>query len=319
MRRKKKTQKSRGEQFDRAEIIVPLNEELTAQERTDAAVRLSEVVTRVATYVICHMLVGGRELLNDERISIAHAFLQRVTSTHMCNHKLTAEGLVYQYRDQAITLHEAYKTMTLTRTVYEHLAMYYFLYEHPKNDEERDIVWKYWQINSKKNLMDIGANAEDEGSEDQQRLVGEVERLRQDILSSPIGRQCHKKLDEWTKIGSSPINGSIEFVEENGKVEVRRLPYGQAWKYLFKDEEMDLLYRHLSMHCHPVFNGLVQYQTQASTDQGNECIPLYLSTCFVAYLCRLFLKLIPDGDAIVKQEFGAKERFVFGTLARMGC
>ncbi len=259
-----------------------------AQRRTETAIRLSERIVEVATYVICRTLVDYQDLLSDERMSVAHAFLQRVTTTHLCNQKLTKEGIVFQYKGEPFELHEEYKTMTLTRSVYEHLAMFYFLFEHPKSVEEREIVWKYWQINSKKNLLEDG----------------EIEALRKDILTTKLGKACHKKLDEWTRVGTHPVIGSIEFVGNGDKHDVKRLNYSQAWKYLFDDEEMESFYRHLSMHCHPVYDGLLQYQDQGLSDQGYDGIPLYLSSCFLAHLCRLFLKMIPDGDKLLKSEFG---------------
>ncbi|MBR2149827.1 MAG: hypothetical protein IJ902_00375 [Prevotella sp.] len=237
-------------------VKAPLKEDLKPEERTEVTTQLSEMVIRVATHVICHTLVDYAGLLSDERISIAHAFLQRVTSTQMCNHKLTAEGLVYQYKGQEFELHEEYKTMTLTRTVYEHLVVFYFLFEYPKTGEEFISMWKYWKR-----------------------------------------------------------TGQIELAKENGKRE--RLSYSKAWKYLFANEELSLLYSHLSMHCHPVYSGLKQYQSQSPDDEGNDWVPLYLSSCFVAYLCRLFLKLIPHGDEVVKKGFSMREQAVFYALSNI--
>lgn len=223
--------------------MAPFNEELTPQKRTEAAIELSELVIKIVTHVICHTIVDYQELLSDERLSVAHAFLQRVSTTHMCNHKLTTEGLVYHYQGQTFQLHEEYKTMALTRSVYEHLAMFYFLYEHPKTQEERDTAWKNWQ----EDIKDIAFN--------------------------------------------------------------------QAWKYLFKNKEMALLYRHLSMHCHPVYKGLLLYQSQSASDQGEDAIPLHLSSSFLAYLCQLFLKLVPQGSEMLQQDFSRRELFLFNALA----
>ncbi len=257
----RKTTKTDNTRLNTGKSIVraPFDETLPAEVRTQACIELSEIVTRMVTYVICHTIVNNQELFKDERMSIAHAFLQRMTSTHMCNHKLTTEGIVYKVGGEEFQLHEEYKTMTLTRTVYEHLAMFYFLYEHPKSTEERDIVWKSWQTNGKINLLEY---------------------------------------------------------DEEGKGEVKQVSYSQAWKYLFDSKDMALLYRHLSMHCHPVYQGLVQYQSQSVQDQGEDAIPLYLSSCFLAYMCRLFLKLLPEGGQILKGEFEQRELYVFERLSQ---
>ena len=240
-------------------VLAPLNEQLPPQERMATVIGLSELMMRIATYVICYALVECQELLKEERLSIAHALMQRVMTTHLCNHKLTKEGLVYEYKGEPFELHEEYKTMTLTRSVYEHLVMYYFLFEHPKNGEECHLVWKYWQSTGK----------------------------------------------------------SGEVVEEDGKREVRRVAYSQAWRYLFDNDEMASFYRNLSMHCHPVYQGLMQYQEQGQSDEGNDGLPLYFSCRFLARLCWLFLRQIPNGRNIIRKEFSQREQTLFYELFRL--
>ena len=206
-----------------------------------------DLVMRAATQVICHTLVNCQDLFLQERFAVAHAILQRVMTTHLCNHKLTKEGLVYEYKGQPFELHEEYKTMTLTRTVYEHLAMFYFLFEHPKTDEERETVWKNWQS------------------------------------------------DNWREM----------------------ISFSQAWRYLFKNKEMASFYRQLSMHCHPMYQGLVQYQNQDVADEGNAAVPLFFSSCFLAQLTRLFLKQVPDGWDMLRKEFTERELSTFKGLSQM--
>lgn len=280
-------------------------------------------MTKMATHVICHTIVDYEELLAEERFSVASAFLERVTSTHLCNHKLTKEGIVLRFKGEAFQLHEEYKTMTLTRSVYEHLVMFYFLFTHPKTDEERSVVWNYWKINSKKNLMD-GADMEDEA------VQKEIGALRNNIFTTRLGMECYKKLDEWTALGNPTQNGCIAFFKKrvdnaqrpmfNSQCsDVRRVSYNQAWRYLFgkNQEDMDQLYRHLSIHSHPIYDGLMQYQDQAQNDEGFDGIPLYLSSCFLAYLCRLFLRLLPQGDKMFDEDFTQEEIQVFKALSRV--
>lgn len=312
--RQQNRQQQSGGQSERAAVAAPFDERRPAGQRKQAAVELSQLVTRIATYVICRVLVDDEEALADDRLSVAHAFVQRATTTHICNHKLTDEGLVFEFQGELYPLHEEYKTMALTRTVYEHLAMFYFLYVHPKTQDERDVVWKYWQLNSKKNLLDYGGDADSLPADEQQPVQEEIGLLRRDILASPIGAKCRAKLEEWTRTNSRPHNGSIEIIEDNGKWDVRKISYSQAWKHLFKNKEMALLYRHLSMHCHPVSTGLELYQNQATAEEGNDAVALHLSSCFLAYLCHLFLKLVPGGDAIISAEFSEQEQRLFRAL-----
>ncbi len=228
-------------------VLAPLNDSLSPQKRMEATMELSELVMRMATYLICYTLVYNQEQLKEERKSIAHAFLQRVMTMHLANHKMTKEGLVYEYKGEPFVLHEQYKTLTLTRSVYEHLAMFYFLFEHPQTDEERNTLWRNWKSGRKAGII----------------------------------------------------------------------PYNQAWKYLFNNEEMASFYRNLSIHCHPAYKGLLQYQYQGTSDQGNDSLPLYFSCRFLAHLCRLFTKQIPDGLAILRDEFTAHEMALFRSLSQM--
>lgn len=298
----------------------PLDASLTPQKRFESSLLLSELITKMATHVICHTLVDFEQRLSDERFSVASAFLQRATSTHLCNYKLTNEGIELRYQGEAFELHEEFKTMTLTRSVYEHLVMFYFLYIHPKTDEERRVVWNYWKINSKKNLLDPDDNTAKE----------EIESLRRNIFSTLIGMECYAKLDEWTDVSKPAQNGCIAFFcKRNGDAQsaqdVRHVSYNQAWRFLFRSkgtgqsknqEDMNLLYNHLSIHSHPIYNGLLQYQDQAMKDEGYDGVPLYLSTCFLAYLCRLFLRLLPNGSTMFNEDFSEQERHIFRTLSQ---
>jgi hypothetical protein len=237
---------------DAAEMAFsPLDEALSPQQRFERTLELSDLVAKMAIFIIGHSLVDYEERLKDERLSVASAYLQRVTSTHLCNHKLTKEGIEYRFGGEVFRLHEEFKTMTLTRSVYEHLAIFYFLYEHPKTDEERELAWNSWKANSK------------------------------------------DKEEEW------------------------RVSYSQAWKYLFKSRDMAKLYHHLSMHCHPVYDGLLQYQNQGGRDEGYDGIPLYLSSCFLAYLCRLFLRQMPEVGKVFDESFPMEERRIFNALSQL--
>ena len=145
----------------------------------------------------------------------------------------------------------------------------------------------------------------------------ELRQLREEMLALHLNKNCLKKLDEWTKPDTRPANGCIEFYSHNGRLDVRKVSFSQAWKYLYSNEDMALLYQQLSMHCHPIYNGLVQYLSQSSEDQGEDAIPLYLSSSFLAYMCKLFLQLIPHGDDIVSQDFSKHELAVFQALSQL--
>lgn len=291
----------------------PVNARLTPKKRMESCLQLSELTTKMATHVICHVIVDHEDMLRQERFSVASAFLQRVTSTHLCNHKLTEEGIVLNVQGQAFQLHEEFKTMMLTRSAYEHLVMFYFLYIHPKSDEERSLVWHYWKINGKKSLMSQESRAATAADSDQ------TEALRGQMRSTRIGMECWQKLGEWTAPDKPAQNGCIAFSCSRGRYDVRRVSYSQAWRYLFgkSQEDMDQLYRLLSIHSHPAYEGLMQYQDQAQRDEGFDGVPLYLSCSFLAYLCRLFLRLLPEGERLLTNDFSDKEMQLFRALSRL--
>jgi hypothetical protein len=196
--------------------------------------------------------------------------------------------------------------------------MFYFLFDRPKTDDQRSIVWKYWLINSRKNLLDSAALGNKQAMRDYQRIAEEIEQLRSDIAKTDLGRQCWQKLDSWTQPSSPGQAGSLLFTEKDGRSDVRRVTYSQAWRFLYHDKEMTLLYNYLSMHCHPVYDGLRQYLQQTDGENGHEVgYPLYFSCCFLAHLCRLFLKLIPDGEGMVAREFSGDDLYLFQKLSHV--
>ncbi len=299
-------------------IYAPFDDRLPAKRRTEIAVSMSDLVMQVVTYVICRTMVDCQQLLQqNEQLRVAHAFLQRALTTHLSNHKLTTEGIVYSYQGQAFELHEEYKTTILTRSVYEHLVTFYFLFAHPKSAAERSIVWLYWQINSKKNLLSATATASVPLPIAEQQTIDDIEQLRNQIKETSIGQQCWAKLDKWTSPHTLASNGCIAFTQDEGRYDVKRVSYSQAWRYLFDNEQTALLYRQLSIHCHPIYDGLIQYQSQAATDEGNDAIPLYFSSSFLAQLCLLFLGLLPDGNQMTAAQFSTKELKTFRALAKL--
>lgn len=57
---------NRMETTDKAMILAPFDESLQSQKRMEAAVELSQLVTEIVTYVICHTIVNNDDLFNNE-------------------------------------------------------------------------------------------------------------------------------------------------------------------------------------------------------------------------------------------------------------
>ena len=131
----------------------PIEGNISDSVKRKIVLDLSFFVMKLANKIIYYTLDNLQESLNTESNKIAFAFMQRSAIFHICNHKLSLEGITTERHGKQCHLVDEFKTMPLTRSVYEHLAMFYYLFDFPDNSSQRDIVWKSWLIGSKKNLL----------------------------------------------------------------------------------------------------------------------------------------------------------------------
>ena len=114
---------------------------------------LSSFVINYSNQVISYTLDHLKESLSSEQNNVAFAILQRATISHICNHKVSKEGISFKKRDKIYSITDEYKTMPLSRSVYEHLVMFFYLYKYTDDQSQRDFIWNSWRLISKKNQI----------------------------------------------------------------------------------------------------------------------------------------------------------------------
>lgn len=291
-----------------ASATAPLNEDIPYIDREKIAFELSGFVSSIASELICYISESPQYKELSEKENIAFAFLQRAAINHKCNHKLTREGICSERYGFQIPINDGYKTIPLTRSVYEHLAMFYYLFEYPESQEESKLIWNSWYIGSKKNLL----RSDDEMYKaEREKARKEIEALKHSILSSELTKKC---LSEGRAKKEYLLRGDIFSIRIQGdKCSYEKLTYDKAWKYLYNDNaDLMLLYPYLSLLSHPTYNGLSWLYNQNRKD--NE-YSMYLSCNFLACLCRLFMKHMNIEEEVITKTFTKRQYGMYKFLS----
>ena len=246
----------------------PITGKLPDSEMRKIVLDLSSLVLKISNRIIYYTLDHLQESLKSEKNNVAFAFIQRATISHICNHKLSSEGITTERHGKQCSVVDEYKTMPLTRSVYEHLAMFYYLFDFSDNSHQQEVIWKSWLLGSKKNLLKGSLSELKEKRIEAQKEIKDItESLRNNVLvrkciSNPKGQfECCLK-----------SNSVFTIIEKNNQYVAKKLTYDKAWKYLYGERiDLSLTYNFLSFHSHPTYIGLSQFNSQES------CIefPLY--------------------------------------------
>ncbi len=269
---------------------------------------LSSFVTKISNNIISYALTHLKDSLSSEQNNIAFAMFQRATISHICNHKLSKEGISIRKGDKISTITDEYKTMPLSRSVYEYLVMFYYLFQYADNQDQREFLWNSWRLVSKKNQIQENLS---EFEEERQRAIKEYKNLCDNLRNSKLAKKCiacHKGLFE------SSLNGNTLFtiVNEGEDYIPRKLTYDSAWKYLYSGNKgFSLIYKFLSMHSHPTYDGLLQFYNQDMT----IAFPLYESCHFMTYLCRLYMEHMQINKEDIIGSYTEREKGIFSFLA----
>ena len=269
---------------------------------------LSSFVTKISNNIISYTLTYLKDSLSSEQNNVAFAMLQRATISHICNHKLSKEGISIRKGDKISTITDEYKTMPLSRSVYEYLVMFYYLFQYADNQDQREFLWNSWRLVSKKNQIQENLS---EFEEERQSAIKEYEKLCDNLRNSKLAQKCiacHKGSFE------SSLNGNTLFTIVNKGEDYipRKLTYDTAWKYLYKGNKgFSLTYKFLSMHSHPTYDGLLQFYNQELT----IAFPLYESCHFMAYLCRIYMEHMHIKKDDIIGSYTEREKGIFSFLA----
>lgn len=269
---------------------------------------LSSFVTKISNNIISYTLTHLKDSLSSEQNNVAFAMFQRATISHICNHKLSKEGISIRNGDKVYTITDEYKTMPLSRSVYEYLVIFYYLFQYADNQDQREFIWNSWRLVSKKNQIQENLS---EFEEERQRAIKEYKQLCNNLRNSLLAKKCiacHKGLFE------SSLSGNTLFTIENEGEDYspRKLSYDSAWKYLYSGNKgFSLTYKFLSMHSHPTYDGLLQFYNQDMT----IAFPLYESCHFMTYLCRLYMEHMQINKEDIIGSYTEREKGIFSFLA----
>ena len=287
---------------------IPVTADFPDMEKRKIVLDLSSLVLKISNRLIFYTLDNLQESLKSEQNYVAFAFLQRSTIFHICNHKLSLEGINTERNGKSYSIVDEYKTVPLTRSVYEHLAMFYYLYDYSDNRYQREVIWNSWLLGSKKNLLKGNLTEFKTERLEAKSDVDEIYKsLRRNVLvekclSNPNG-QCEYCLNS---------NSIFSIIKKGDKYVAEKLTYDKAWKYLYGEKvNLSLTYNLLSLHSHPTYIGLSQFNNQ----KYNIEIPLYDSCHFLSYLCRLFIKQLHIDKKIITESLTERERGIFSLLS----
>lgn len=283
----------------------PMYENLPNSVKRKIVLDLSNFVIRIANKIIFYTLDHLSQSLQKEQNNIAFAFLQRATSFHISNHKVSFEGITIERNGKICALVDEYKTMPLTRSVYEHLAMFYYLFCYTNDLNQREMIWKSWILSSEKNK--VKGNLP-EFEVERQNANKRIEELKEALRNNDLAKKCIKSQFEGI------LNGNAVFtvVKDGDKYVTKKLSYDSAWQYLYGNSlDLALNYGYFSMHSHPTYIGLSQFYSQ----QDNIEVPLYESCHYLAYLCRLFIQQFQIDNRIITNSLTEREREIYSFLS----
>ena len=287
----------------------PVCVDMPDEEKREIVITLSNLVTKIANKIIYYTIDHLSESLHEEENSVAFAFLQRAAIFHISNHKISSEGITTERLGKECPLVDEYKTMPLTRSVYEHLAMFYYLFNYTDDQNKREIIWKSWILGSKTNqIKDSGP----EYKEERAKAKKEYEDILKILRNNKLVKKClSNPLGKFEECLNSRAVFSIN--RKGNQYIAEKLTYDKAWKYLYssKNSIFSLIYNYLSMHSHPTYNGLLQFNSQ----NENIEFPLYESCYFLAYLCRLFMKHFQIDNNVILSSFSERDREIFMYLS----
>ena len=285
----------------------PIEGNIPDKDKREIVFDLSNFVMRISNLIIYYTLDNLQELLQNEQNGVAFAFLQRASIFHICNHKLSMEGITTERCGKQCTLIDEYKTMPLTRSVYEHLAMFYYLYFYSDSHEQLEIIWKSWLLGSKRNQV---KGNDPEFKEERLKAREEIEEIKRELMRNKLIKKC--KENHSGQLDNCLNSNAVFTISEKENYIIEKLSYDKAWKYLYGERvDFSLSYNYLSLHSHPTYKGLSDFYNQEDSIE----FPLYESCHYLAYLCRLFMKRLQINQDEIIGSFTKREQGIFSFLS----
>ena len=286
----------------------PMDETASEIERRKVVHELSLFTIRLSNTLIYYAISNLKEAFKLEENNVAFAILQRAAIYHISNHKLSTEGIWATYQECKMPIADEFKTMPLTRSVYEHLVMFYYLFNYTDDANQREIIWKSWILGSKKNQAKASFH---EFEKERLKAQEEINKICVSLAQNELVMICLSnpkgQYDYCLKSGSLFCVGL-----KGDKYIAEKLTYDKAWKMLYgEDLNLSLLYSYMSLHAHPTYNGLLEFGHQ----ETHIDFPLYDSCLFLTYLCRLFMKQLGIDKNIIIGTYTEREKGIFSYMS----
>ena len=265
-----------------AAALLPFQEEQSETERLITAELCANQILNIA--LILQKLTEESFSEMKERDIVANSILQRALSYHISNLKLTSEGICIQSEKRIQLINDCYKALPLTRSVYELLVTFFGLFILNKTEEEKEIAFNCWKINSEKNAVGELDLSNPLVKIRQNQAKQTIDNCKNFILSTNLGKILKDELIKELS-AKHPKIGTIYFCSDNNNYHLKRLSFASAWKFMTNNNtNLEFQYRMLSMHSHPIHWGLSMFANQSKDSIEDAILGLHFSTSFLAKL-----------------------------------
>lgn len=269
-----------------AAALLPLQDSQSEKERMYAANLCANQMLNIA--LVLQKMTEEKKAELEERDFVANSFLQRALSFHISNLKLTSEGINLLSGTKIYPINDNFKTIPLTRSVYELLVTFFCLFILNKSEEEQTIAFNCWKINSEKNALGDLDISDSRVAERQILARQNIEDYKSIIFSTNLGRRLRNEINKHIS-GDRAKSGTVFFNQKDGILRIESLSYSSAWKYMSTtDKNLAFQYRMLSMHSHPIHWGLSIFINQDDKSISEAILGLHFSSIFLAKLCSYY-------------------------------
>ena len=198
------------------------------------------------------------------------------------------EGVKVPSCKEDIYVVDTESAFTLLRGIYEQTIVFRNLFVYPETDEEKMILLNLWKIKGLRNRQNL-ENMPQEYKEKAKREADDIFRLKREIqelpeqVLSPSGYKAIEAYLDSSHRKSTLFSGYI--FQRKGTVITGGNPisFTRAPKEFLHCDELDVvLYRLLSLHSHPSYISVLQFQEfRPTNDYWNYAILLLRGLCLM--------------------------------------
>lgn len=213
------------------------------------------------------------------------------------------EGIDLNINNKEIHLQDPHTMLILLRSIYEMTVTYYYLYIKPRNETEREIVYRLWDnrgMSNRQAIRNVPEEHKSQVEEEKKNIACNSIRIIQ--LGKKLGIQgenfktfCNIAKNEKAKVCCFSFEGQ----QEDGTLKLNAIAMGdeEPCREIFGNADISTLYRYLSLYVHPTSLGVLQFGQMYNTESylGDEMFSFetayFLACKFTSYFC----KSMPNG------------------------